>query len=68
MKARSDQDQRPKRGRDDRQAALFSLHAEDLAALRGHLLANSVAVDGILDGSPGPAREMWPRRPGRLGA
>jgi hypothetical protein len=41
VKARSDQDQRPKRGRDDRQAALFSLHAEDLAALRGHLLANA---------------------------
>jgi hypothetical protein len=42
----------------DCQAVLFYLYAEDLAGLRDHLVANGVAVGEIVDGSPGPAREM----------
>jgi hypothetical protein len=42
----------------NRQAVLFYLYAEDPAALRDHLLVNGVAVGEIVDGSPGPAREM----------
>jgi catechol 2,3-dioxygenase-like lactoylglutathione lyase family enzyme len=42
----------------DRQAVVFYLYAEDLAELRDHLLANGVAVGEIVDGSPGPAREV----------
>jgi len=42
----------------DKQAVLFYLHADDLAALREHLLAKGVTVGEIRDGSPGPAREM----------
>jgi catechol 2,3-dioxygenase-like lactoylglutathione lyase family enzyme len=42
----------------DKQAVLFYLYAEDLAALREHLLAKGVTVGEIRDGSPGPTREM----------
>jgi hypothetical protein len=42
----------------DKQAVLFYLYADDLAALRKHLLAKGVTVGEIRDGSPGPAREM----------
>jgi hypothetical protein len=42
----------------DKQAVLFYLYANDLAALRDQLLAAGVAVGAIRDGSPGPAREM----------
>jgi catechol 2,3-dioxygenase-like lactoylglutathione lyase family enzyme len=42
----------------ERQAVLFYLYADDLAALRDQLRANNIAVDEIVDGSPGPAREM----------
>jgi catechol 2,3-dioxygenase-like lactoylglutathione lyase family enzyme len=42
----------------DKQAVLFYLYADDLAALREQLLANGVLVGEIRDGSPGPAREM----------
>jgi catechol 2,3-dioxygenase-like lactoylglutathione lyase family enzyme len=42
----------------DKQAVLFYLYADDLAALREHLLAKGVTVGEIRDGSPGPAREM----------
>lgn len=40
------------------QAVLFYLYAEDLDGLRGHLLADGVPVGPIVDGSPGPKREM----------
>lgn len=42
----------------DKQAVLFYLYADDLQALREHLLASGVVVGEIRDGSPGPAREM----------
>jgi catechol 2,3-dioxygenase-like lactoylglutathione lyase family enzyme len=42
----------------DKQAVLFYLYADDLAALREQLLAAGVSVGPIRDGSPGPAREM----------
>ena len=42
----------------DKQAVLFYLYADDLAALREQLLAKAVVVGEIRDGSPGPAREM----------
>jgi catechol 2,3-dioxygenase-like lactoylglutathione lyase family enzyme len=42
----------------DRQAVLFYLYADHLAALRDQLLAHGVAVGEIRDGSPGPAREL----------
>jgi hypothetical protein len=42
----------------DKQAVLFYLYSDDLAALRDHLLANGVAVGEIVDGSPGPDQEM----------
>lgn len=42
----------------DKQAVLFYLYADDLAALREQLLASGVPVGEIRDGSPGPAREM----------
>jgi len=42
----------------DKQGVLFYLYADDLAALREHLLAKGVTVGEIRDGSPGPAREM----------
>jgi hypothetical protein len=40
------------------QAVLFYLYSDDLPGLRDHLLANAVAVGEIVDGSPGPEREM----------
>src|SRR4051794_3966213 len=42
----------------DKQAVLFYLYADDLAALRDQLLAVGVTAGEIPDGSPGPAREM----------
>lgn len=42
----------------DRQAVLFYLYADDLAPLRDRLLVNGIPVRAIVDGSPGPAREM----------
>jgi hypothetical protein len=50
----------------DKQAVLSYLYADDLAALRDHVVANSVAVGEIHDGSPGPAREMGLADPRRL--
>jgi hypothetical protein len=38
----------------DKQAVLFYLYADDLAALRDHLVASGVAVGEIHDGSPRP--------------
>ena len=40
------------------QAVLFYLYAEDLGGLRRHLLREGVPVGPIVDGSPGPEREM----------
>jgi hypothetical protein len=40
------------------QAVLFYLYAADLDGLRDHLLASGVHVGEIVDGSPGPEREM----------
>ena len=40
------------------QPTRFYLYAEDLDALRRHLLSEGVSVGEIVDGSPGPAREM----------
>jgi hypothetical protein len=34
--------------------------------MRGSLLANGIAVSEILDGSPGPARDIGDRLLGRL--
>lgn len=42
----------------DQQAILFYLYAKDLDGLRDHLLAHSLPVGPIRDGSPGPEREM----------
>jgi len=42
----------------DKQAVLFYLYADDLAALRDQLLAAGITVGEIRDGSPGPAREL----------
>jgi hypothetical protein len=42
----------------DKQAVLLYLYADDLQALREHLLGSGVVVGEIRDGSPGPAREM----------
>jgi hypothetical protein len=40
------------------QAILFYLYTEDLDGLRDHLIANGVAAGPIVDGSPGPEREV----------
>jgi hypothetical protein len=40
------------------QGVLFYLYSNDLAALRGQLLAEGVDVGEILDGTPGPREEM----------
>jgi catechol 2,3-dioxygenase-like lactoylglutathione lyase family enzyme len=40
------------------QGILFYLYSDDLARLRGQLLANGVQADEIGDGSPGPRQEM----------
>jgi catechol 2,3-dioxygenase-like lactoylglutathione lyase family enzyme len=40
------------------QGVLFYLYAEDLPGLRDHLVAQGVTVGEIVDGSPGPKREM----------
>ena len=40
------------------QAILFYLYTENLDGLRDHLLANGLAAGPIVDGSPGPEREM----------
>lgn len=40
------------------QAVLFYLYSDDLRGLREHLLAEGVRVGEIVDGSPGPEREM----------
>jgi hypothetical protein len=42
----------------DAQGVLFYLYSNDLVGLRRHLLANGVAPGEIVDGSPGPRREM----------
>ena len=41
----------------------FYLYVEDLDALRRQLIAEEVAVGPIVDGSPGPDREMTLRDP-----
>src|SRR4051794_20667348 len=40
------------------QAVLFYLYADDLRGLREHLIAQGVPAGEIVDGSPGPEREM----------
>jgi ketosteroid isomerase-like protein len=40
------------------QGVLFYLYAPDLDRLRDHLVANGITVGEIVDGSPGPKREM----------
>ena len=40
------------------QAVLFYLYAQDLDGLRAHLLGAGVSAGEIVDGSPGPEREM----------
>ncbi len=40
------------------QAVLFYLYAQDLAGLRDRLVARGLAPGEIVDGSPGPRREM----------
>jgi hypothetical protein len=42
----------------EQQRVLFYLYAEDLDALRERLLAGRIDAGAIVDGSPGPAREM----------
>jgi catechol 2,3-dioxygenase-like lactoylglutathione lyase family enzyme len=45
------------------QRVRFYLYAEDLDALRAHLASEEVSVGPIVDGSPGPEREMTVRDP-----
>jgi catechol 2,3-dioxygenase-like lactoylglutathione lyase family enzyme len=45
------------------QAVRFYLYAEDLDALRSHLSEHGVGAGPIVDGSPGPKREMTVRDP-----
>jgi len=40
------------------QGVLFYLYADNLAALRGQLLADGIDVGEIVDGTPGPREEM----------
>jgi catechol 2,3-dioxygenase-like lactoylglutathione lyase family enzyme len=40
------------------QAVLFYLYSRDLDGLRTHLLSRGVHVGEIVDGTPGPRREM----------
>ncbi len=42
----------------DREAVVFYLYSDDLAALREQLLAAGLEVGGIEDGSPGPREEL----------
>ena len=37
---------------------MFYLYSEDLAALREQLLVDGIEVGEIVDGTPGPSREM----------
>lgn len=46
-----------------RQRVRFYLYAEDLDALRSHLSTNGIGVGPIVDGTPGPDREMALRDP-----
>jgi catechol 2,3-dioxygenase-like lactoylglutathione lyase family enzyme len=46
-----------------RQGVRFYLYAEDLDALRAHLTEHAVSAGPIVDGSPGPEREMTVRDP-----
>jgi hypothetical protein len=45
------------------QRARFYLYVEDLEALRSHLVDNGVGAGPIVDGTPGPKREMTVRDP-----
>jgi catechol 2,3-dioxygenase-like lactoylglutathione lyase family enzyme len=45
------------------QKVRFYLYAEDLDALRHHLTENGVGAGSIVDGTPGPKREMTVRDP-----
>ena len=45
------------------QTVRFYLYAEDLDALRSHLNENDINPGPIVDGSPGPQREMTARDP-----
>jgi catechol 2,3-dioxygenase-like lactoylglutathione lyase family enzyme len=40
------------------QGVLFYLYSDDLAALRGQLLADGIDAGEIVDGTPGPRQEM----------
>lgn len=42
----------------ERQGVLFYVYTPDLDGLRDHLLANGVVAGAIVDGTPGPEREM----------
>jgi hypothetical protein len=45
------------------QRVRFYLYVEDLEALRSHLVDNGVGAGPIVDGTPGPKREMTVRDP-----
>jgi catechol 2,3-dioxygenase-like lactoylglutathione lyase family enzyme len=45
------------------QKVRFYLYVEDLDALRRHLIDNGVGAGPIVDGTPGPEREMTVRDP-----
>ena len=48
------------------QRVRFYLYVEDLDALRSHLSENGVGASPIVDGTPGPEREMTVRDPDGL--
>jgi catechol 2,3-dioxygenase-like lactoylglutathione lyase family enzyme len=43
----------------------FYLYVDDLDALRSHLIENGVEAGAIVDGTPGPRRELTLRDPDR---
>jgi catechol 2,3-dioxygenase-like lactoylglutathione lyase family enzyme len=45
------------------QKVRFYLYTEDLDALRSHLIGNGISAGPIVDGTPGPRREMTVRDP-----
>ena len=48
------------------QGVLFYLYPDDLAALREQLLVDGIEVGEIVDGTPGPSREMPNLTPQKL--
>ena len=45
------------------QKVRFYLYAQDLDALRAHLIGNGIGAGPIVDGTPGPKRELTLRDP-----